>query len=55
MTYLMQLAVDPKATPTPNGSVTHYAELSPAPPGGYGMIIRMAREGKCGACARAIA
>jgi hypothetical protein len=31
MTYLMQLAVDPKATPTPNGSVTHYAELSPAP------------------------
>ncbi len=31
MTYLMQLAVDPKATPTPSGSVTHYAELSPAP------------------------
>jgi hypothetical protein len=31
MTYLMQLAVDPTATPTPSGSVTHYAELSPAP------------------------
>lgn len=31
MTYLMQLAVDPKATPTPSGSITHYAELSPAP------------------------
>jgi hypothetical protein len=31
MTYLMQLAVDPKAKPTPSGSVTHYAELSPAP------------------------
>jgi len=31
MTYFMQLAVDPKAKPTPSGSVTDYAELSPAP------------------------
>jgi hypothetical protein len=31
MTYLMQLAVDPKAKPTPSASVTDYAELSPAP------------------------
>jgi len=31
MTYLMQLAVDPTATPTADGSVTKYAELSIAP------------------------
>jgi len=31
MTYLMQLAVDPAAAPTANGSVTKYAELSIAP------------------------
>lgn len=31
MTYLMQLAVDPARKPTPSGSVSHYAELSPAP------------------------
>jgi len=31
MTYVMQLAVDPKSKPTPSGSVTDYAELSPAP------------------------
>jgi len=31
MTYFMQLGVDPKAKPTPSGSVTDYAELSPAP------------------------
>jgi hypothetical protein len=31
MTYFMKLAVDPKAAPTANGSVTHYAELSIAP------------------------
>jgi hypothetical protein len=32
MTWLMQLAVDPKAAPTANGPrVSHYAQLSPAP------------------------
>ncbi len=31
MTYAMQLAVDPVAKPTASGSVTRYAELSPAP------------------------
>ena len=31
MTYLMTLAKDPTATPTPSGSVTDYAELSVAP------------------------
>src|SRR5258708_20565081 len=31
MTYLMQLAVDPSATPTPDGSITKYGELSIAP------------------------
>jgi hypothetical protein len=31
MTYLMQLAVDPKEKPTPDGRVTDYAELSIAP------------------------
>src|SRR5260370_8412039 len=31
MSYLMQLALDPVAAPTPNGSVTKYAELSIAP------------------------
>src|SRR5260370_20199153 len=31
MTFLMQLAVDPAAAPTPNGSVTKSAELSIAP------------------------
>ncbi len=31
MTYFMQLAVDPAAAPTPDGSVTHYSELSVAP------------------------
>jgi hypothetical protein len=31
MTYYMQLPVDPKAAPTLDGSVSDYAELSPAP------------------------
>jgi hypothetical protein len=31
MTYFMQLAVDPAAAPTADGSVSHYAELSIAP------------------------
>ena len=31
MTYYAQLPVDPKAAPTLDGSVTDYAELSPAP------------------------
>jgi hypothetical protein len=31
MTYYMQLATDPTAAPTANGSVTHYGELSIAP------------------------
>ena len=31
MTYYMQLGKDPAATPTPSGSVSHYAELSIAP------------------------
>jgi hypothetical protein len=31
MTYYQQLAKDPAAAPTVNGSVTHYAELSVAP------------------------
>ena len=31
MTYYMQLAVDPTVAPTVDGSVTDYAELSPAP------------------------
>lgn len=31
MSYLMQLAVDPSTAPTPDGSVTKYAELSIAP------------------------
>ena len=31
MSYLAKIPVDPKATPTPNGSVTSYGELSVAP------------------------
>jgi hypothetical protein len=31
MSYGMQLATDPAKAPTASGSVTHYAELSPAP------------------------
>ncbi len=31
MTYFMKMPVDPKKAATANGSVTHYAELSPAP------------------------
>ena len=31
MTYLARIPVDPRATPTPNGSVTSYGELSVAP------------------------
>jgi len=31
MSYLMQLGIDPAAAPTPDGSVSHYAELSIAP------------------------
>ena len=37
MTYTMQLPTDPAAAPTPNGSVTHYAELSAAPWFGLGI------------------
>ena len=31
MTYVMKLPRDPARAPTPNGSVVHYAQLSPAP------------------------
>ena len=31
MTYLTKIPVDPKASPTPSGSVTNYGELSVAP------------------------
>src|SRR5581483_4190005 len=31
MTYLTRIPVDPKASPTPTGSVTNYGELSVAP------------------------
>jgi hypothetical protein len=31
MTYFMQLGVDPKEAPTPDGTVSDYAELSIAP------------------------
>src|SRR5579859_190425 len=31
MSYLARIPVDPRATPTPNGSVTSYGELSIAP------------------------
>src|SRR5690348_14881251 len=37
MTYTMQLPTDPATAPTPNGSVTHYAELSAAPWFGLGI------------------
>jgi hypothetical protein len=37
MAYTLQLPTDPKKAPTPNGSVTHYAELSVAPWFGLGM------------------
>jgi hypothetical protein len=37
MTYTLQLPTDPAAAPTPNGSVTHYAELSAAPWFGLGI------------------
>jgi hypothetical protein len=37
MTYTLQLPTDPKKAPTPNGSVTDYAELSAAPWFGLGI------------------
>src|SRR5260370_24477078 len=38
MTFLMQLALDPAAAPTPNDPVTKYAELSIAP--WFGLPLR---------------